>query len=192
MTRKVAARANPRDAEATKSRLMDAASALFATKGFGQSGVREIAAMAGVDIALVNRYFGSKEGLFRACVESKLHGSVATGDPRSESFGQQLLMHMVSKDDSESDLAMMLLLAAGDATVGEMARDILDTYYVKPLSERLAGTKRYPRAALITLLLSGFWIHRRALPLKPFTGAVDADVRRWFVAAVDALRDGID
>lgn len=40
------------------------AARMFSSKGFNATGVREIAAEAGVDPALVIRYFGSKEKLF--------------------------------------------------------------------------------------------------------------------------------
>ncbi|GAA3339276.1 TetR family transcriptional regulator [Curtobacterium pusillum] len=56
-------------AESSKSDVLDAATRLFAREGYGNATVRAIAAEAGVDPALVIRFFGSKEGLFSAVME---------------------------------------------------------------------------------------------------------------------------
>jgi AcrR family transcriptional regulator len=58
-----------RDAAATRSAIFEAATRRFACQGYQYAGVREIAADAGVDAAMVNRYFGSKEGLFAEVIE---------------------------------------------------------------------------------------------------------------------------
>jgi AcrR family transcriptional regulator len=52
--------------------LIHAAQALMAARPSGRITVREIAARAGCDVALVNYYFGSKEGLFDAALDAAL------------------------------------------------------------------------------------------------------------------------
>lgn len=52
--------------------LMDTAERLFAERGFEAVSVRELAAEAGVNLAMVSYYFGSKEGLFEAIIEHKI------------------------------------------------------------------------------------------------------------------------
>lgn len=47
---------------------MDAAREVFAAEGFDRSSTRAIAAAAGVNSALIFRYFGSKAGLYEAAV----------------------------------------------------------------------------------------------------------------------------
>ena len=54
-----------------KQTIIEAAMELFADKGFEGTSIRELAAKAGVNIAMVNYYFGSKEKLFEAMVEEK-------------------------------------------------------------------------------------------------------------------------
>ena len=61
-----------RDAAATREAILEAATRRFATQGYERAGVREIAGDAGVTAALVNRYFGSKEGLFARVIERAL------------------------------------------------------------------------------------------------------------------------
>src|SRR5277367_2716998 len=57
-----------RGAAATRQAILDSARDAFARAGYDGAGVREIAAGAGVTAMLVNRYFGSKEGLFTEVV----------------------------------------------------------------------------------------------------------------------------
>ncbi len=49
-----------------RNRLLDAALALFAEKGFAKTSTREIALAAQVNIASISYYFGDKAGLYRA------------------------------------------------------------------------------------------------------------------------------
>ena len=54
-----------RDPERTKARILEAATAEFAAKGFAGARVSEIAARAGVNQQLISYYFDGKEGLYR-------------------------------------------------------------------------------------------------------------------------------
>ena len=53
-----------RNAAETRNRLLQAARRLFAKANYGNVGIREIGAAAGVNPALISRYFGSKRNLF--------------------------------------------------------------------------------------------------------------------------------
>ncbi len=50
----------------TEQKIFDAATELFLEKGVDRTSVREIAAKAGINLALMNYYFRSKENLFDA------------------------------------------------------------------------------------------------------------------------------
>jgi AcrR family transcriptional regulator len=52
--------------------LIEAAQAILAARPAGKLTVREVAARAGCDVALVNYYFGSKDGLLVAALEDAL------------------------------------------------------------------------------------------------------------------------
>ncbi len=53
----------------TRKRLIDASTEMFVECGFGAAKVRDIAARANANIAAVNYYFGSKEGLYAAVIQ---------------------------------------------------------------------------------------------------------------------------
>ena len=58
------------DAEATRRRILDSALVLFSERGAGGSPIREIARSAGVSLAMVHHYFGNKDGLYAACIDT--------------------------------------------------------------------------------------------------------------------------
>jgi AcrR family transcriptional regulator len=58
------------DATATRGRILSSALDLFADAGMTGVTTREVAAAAGVSLAMIHHYFGNKEGLYRACLES--------------------------------------------------------------------------------------------------------------------------
>ena len=58
-----------------KEHILNKAIELFAVKGFEGTSIRDLAAAAEVNVAMINYYFGSKEKLFEALVEKK---SIAT------------------------------------------------------------------------------------------------------------------
>jgi AcrR family transcriptional regulator len=65
MARPVAA-----DAEATRRRILAAAVELVSAHGIDGTTVRDVAAAAKVSLATVLHYYGSKDGLYAACVEA--------------------------------------------------------------------------------------------------------------------------
>ncbi|WP_432720858.1 TetR/AcrR family transcriptional regulator [Jeongeupia wiesaeckerbachi] len=67
----------------TSARILDAAETLFVEHGFHATSMRLITQAAGVNIAAVNYYFGSKDGLFKAVFER-----------RAEPFSQLMLAHL--------------------------------------------------------------------------------------------------
>jgi len=72
----MAARRTPqtrqRDPERTRSRILRAATAEFAAKGYAGARVGEIADRAGVNKQLISYYFGGKEGLYRTIAQTWL------------------------------------------------------------------------------------------------------------------------
>ena len=56
----------------TRIRILDAAEKVFAEKGFAGASLRRIIATAGVNLASVHYYFGSKEGLIAAVFDRRI------------------------------------------------------------------------------------------------------------------------
>ena len=83
----------PRRRETTIGEILDAAERLFAGRGFTDVTVRDIAAAAGVSHALVHRYLGTKEEIFRAVLarnEDAFLRAAPAGDDLLESASLML------------------------------------------------------------------------------------------------------
>ncbi len=82
-----------RDAAASAQALFDAATELFGQKGFDATTTREIGELAGVDPALIARYFGSKADLYIAVVARE---PLDEGDQASFGEGDQPLADLTA------------------------------------------------------------------------------------------------
>ncbi|MDN4588448.1 DUF1956 domain-containing protein [Xenophilus aerolatus] len=69
-------RASRTDGIEARKRLLYAALALFAEKGFAKTSTREIAAAAGTNIASISYYFGDKAGLYAATFTEPMGGAM--------------------------------------------------------------------------------------------------------------------
>jgi TetR/AcrR family transcriptional regulator len=70
-----------RDPERTRERILEAALAEFASKGFAGARVEQIAARAGVNKQLISYYFGGKQGLYQALGDRWRAGEAAIAGP---------------------------------------------------------------------------------------------------------------
>lgn len=59
-------------AERTRERILKAAILRFSTHSYEATGLRDLAADVGVDVAYVHRCFGSKEKLFREALKASM------------------------------------------------------------------------------------------------------------------------
>ncbi|WP_433077122.1 TetR family transcriptional regulator [Dactylosporangium sp. CA-052675] len=125
-----------RDAAKTRALLLDAARARFARDGYRTTTLRDIAEDAGVNVALIARYFTSKEGLFEACL------TAAVDELRRETGDVPLReVHLViaeqaariGPEGAPGQLAL-LLRSSGDERADEIRRGVLRTS-----AERLAA-----------------------------------------------------
>ncbi len=176
----------PRGAEHTRAAILDAAQKLFATRGFANTGVRDVAGLAGANPALVIRYFGSKEGLFRAALERVDITGLLSGE-RSH-FGANLMAAVFSSPDASGPVAMMMLSAA-DPSAHAASVEFLQTKLIAPLAEWLGEPDGRERAARISILWTGFLTNWKLLPILPADPAHLTATRRWLEAETQAIVD---
>jgi AcrR family transcriptional regulator len=120
--------ARPRDSTATRLALLDAARQLFATVGYDATTVRAVADRAGVNQALLFRYFGNKEGLFAEAVLEPAMGLLADG-PRDDLLERTLAAILAADADRGPEPLMAVLLAAGSVHVADAVRTQLGSAY---------------------------------------------------------------
>ena len=84
---------NKRNPELTRSRLMKAAEKLFATKGRDGTSVDDICQSSGVNCRMIYHYFGSKDGLYMAVLESvygRIREIAVDADEECESLAEYI------------------------------------------------------------------------------------------------------
>ncbi|ACY14187.1 TetR/AcrR family transcriptional regulator [Haliangium ochraceum] len=179
-----------RDAERTRTAILDAAQELFSEKGFSNTGVREVADLAGVNSALVGRYFGSKEGLYRAALDRWLDVTPILRSDRGL-LAEEIVAAFFSDSEALRPLAMMILSAA-DPVAHEVSIELLHSKIIEPMAEWLGPPDGAGRAARLSALWTGFLTSLRLLPLEPLRGEHAESSRRWLVATTQAIIDGDD
>src|SRR5262249_32545778 len=98
-----------RDAVATRKTILDAATLRFSQDSYDRVGLREIALDAGVDAALILRYFGSKEGLLKECLASAMMPAIISRGKRSD-FGENLMAVFFDPQSHDVELNSLKLL----------------------------------------------------------------------------------
>jgi AcrR family transcriptional regulator len=148
-----------RDAAATREAILEAATRRFATQGYARAGVREIAADAGVNAALVNRYFGSKEGLFAEVIERAFDIRHLLQGQRGD-LADHLARVMVYGDERRQDRGytplLLLMQSATEPHAVELFREDLNRTNLRPLARHIGGEGAGARAAMILAVLAGF------------------------------------
>ncbi|WP_435125186.1 TetR family transcriptional regulator [Actinacidiphila sp. bgisy144] len=128
----------PRDAAASRQALLRAAQELFGQKGFERTTIREIGERAGVDAALIARYFGNKAELYVAAVVAE---DAAVSGPAEFSGLAQIAETLVRRSDERGPGPIMQALIRSDTSpeIRVAARDRLARRVVEPLAEDIAG-----------------------------------------------------
>ena len=151
-----------RNAEATREDILRAAQKAFSARGYDGTGVREIAAQAGVNAALVNRYFGSKENLFKEAILPGINfDTLMQGDKAT--FGLRVAEFFCTKthEGDTFDPTMALVRSLGSSAVAETLHGTISEAVIMPFADWLEGENRLERAGLIVSYLSGFDMTRR-------------------------------
>jgi len=162
------------DRAATRAKLLAAARRQLSAAGYGQVGVREIAAEAGVNAALINRYFGSKLALFEEVVgDSFTIGDLLVGERAT--LGDRLARYLVRPRRAGFDPTLVLLHSAAHPEAGGLLRTALEAQVTAPLAAWLGGADARERAALVTAVLFGFTLTRDVLG-RPIPGDEEAVV----------------
>jgi AcrR family transcriptional regulator len=184
----------PRNAAVTREAILQSAVAAFSRHGYDGIGVREIAQAAGVTAVLVNRYFGSKEELFAAAVETAFagRGSFIEGDPGM--LAERVtadLMCKTEKDVERINVFFLLLRSAPNPRAAQIMRDSIARHFERPLKSLLRGPRAGERAAMILALVSGLTLFREVLGSKALADANAAILAGDIQSMLRRLIDGV-
>lgn len=165
----------PRNAAATREAILAAARVCFTRESYERVGIRDVAAVVGVDAALVMRYFGSKDGLFAAAIAQGFDfDAFVTGDRAG--LGERLAHYMIRKGDVQGafDPLLALLRSSANESVAAAVREVVDEQFIFPMARWLGGDLALQRAGLIAAYLLGLAVARDVIHSQPLsTGEVE-------------------
>jgi AcrR family transcriptional regulator len=178
-----------RDAARSSERLLQAALDLFAERGYDRTTVRDIGERAGVDPALIARYFGTKGGLYLAALRVSSDGAPDADlldlEHRSETLqrldriGPGPVLQSALRPHVDPDLQA--------ATYTELQGRL-----VQPLQQRFrdAGlADPQLRAEIAVAAFAGVMVSRRSGALEQLAGASADDVLALTGALLHGLLD---
>ena len=170
------------DSQASRQALLDAAGALFEERGYDAATVRDIGERAGVDAALIARYFGSKENLYLATLE---HGRTpAPTDP------MQVVERLLSRSEQRGSGPVPHAMVSPTLTdaMREQIREIMRRRLVEPLAGELAAPDAILRVEILVALALGVSLTRASGTLPTLAAAGLDDVLAVLEPLVGALQ----
>lgn len=172
--------------EDTKTALLHAAREVFVERGYEGATVRSIAAKAGVDAAMVNHWYGSKENLFAKAVlqlpfdPTELVKQLLDGPP--EQTGERIVRTFLGVWDATGGgpFAALVRSVTSHEGVATVLREFFLHNVFSKLVEGLTDDEVELRATLSASQVIGMGMVRYVVRFEPLASA-DADT---LVAAV--------
>jgi AcrR family transcriptional regulator len=185
-----------RDAAGTRQLLLEAARRRFAIDGYAATTVRDIADEAGVNVALISRYFASKEGLFEACLVGAVDelGRTVAEDVTLEQVPHTIARQLAGpRTSNHPNLILLLLRSSSDERADQIRLGILRSF-----AERLASAAGWRRddpdgdrlilnAQIALAATFGIAILRSSTALEPLASAGEQDLVGPLHNLIDAL-----
>jgi AcrR family transcriptional regulator len=154
--------ARKRDADATRAAILEAAKVHFARSGYDGAFLRDIAADAGADAALINRYFGGKDGLFAAALKDSIRPDGISQWNR-HSFGHDIAKMMANHAHHDNDRMhafQFLLRAATSPATAPLLNDAVQNRFLGPIREWIGGEQAPARARIVASIFIGLLVER--------------------------------
>lgn len=175
-----------RDSARTRAAILQAAKTAFSKRGYAQTGIRDIAALAGVSSSLIDRYFGSKARLFETALQDAMLER-AIFDAGKPGFGKRL-SNRLKEPDLNIDLLAMSVLSVADDEARDIAAHITREHIITPMVAWLGPPGAQARAIKMLMLGTGFTIYARQLPL-PADPAMLYSLHDWLAQTIQEIVD---
>ena len=161
----------------TREALVNAAREVFIEQGFDGATVRAIAAKAGVDAAMVNHWFGGKEGLFGEAVlklpfnPKDIVDLLLASEP--DEIGQTIVRNFLRIWDTTGGGVFTALMrsVASHEEAALMLKDFFFKHVFKHVIGRLAPDNHEFRATLVATQIVGMGMIRYVAKFEPFASA---------------------
>lgn len=181
-----------RNAANTREAILEAARNRFMQDGYDHAGLRAIAADAGVDAALICRYFGSKQQLFEHVLTSSGKDPMDALAGDRETFGQRVADALLGESRRSPGRMAFVQLAIRSSTspvASKLVRAHIEKQFAGPFAQWIGGARAAEKAWLVGSILMGA-AAMLTIGFAPPEGTADADfidrVARSLQHAIDA------
>lgn len=159
----------------TREAIRLAARARFLADGYQDVTLRAVAGDAGVDVALISYYFGSKQGLFGAAMAlpvnpAELFGRLLESTPDLAALPPLALRTILGVwDDPESGAQLKALARAAvvDEHLARLIREAVAKEIAGRLAARIGGVEGPRRAGAFVTQMAGLIFTRYLLQVEP-------------------------
>ncbi|MDO5053080.1 MAG: TetR family transcriptional regulator [Pseudoclavibacter sp.] len=139
---------------ATRAAIFVAAHRIFMERGFDGAGIRDIAAEAGVNPAMVIRHFGSKERLFAETIDVRANWRALAEAP-VEQLGRRMVAAILREREDMLPRFAVMVKASGRAEVLGVLRRTVEEAIEELVLPRLTGPDARLRAGLFIAQVFG-------------------------------------
>lgn len=180
--------AKKRNATVTRDALLSAARMEFQRTGYDGASTRKIAFDAGCNAALINRYFGSKIGLFEAVIEECIDLRPLKGLPPDQ-LVSALVDIALAKGDYQTDFDPMVVAikSSGSTEAHTVIREKLGNPMVEELAAIVGGDKAHQRAGMLLSIVSGLFVGRVSVGADALSRQEDDTLRDLLTASMNAV-----
>ena len=169
-------RGRPAGNSDTRPVILDAARTCFAERGYDRATIRDIAAAAGVDPALLHHHFGTKHDLFLAAMRlpvdpTDIVRGILAGDP--DQLGARVVGTFLTVWDSPAGgvLAGMVRSAVSHEPSSRMLSEFMASSVLAPVVKELGVDDAKLRVTYVASQLFGLALARYVLRLEPLASA---------------------
>ena len=182
----------PRAEGDSRAEILAAARGLFAERGFRATTTRQVAERAGVDVALIHHFFGTKAGLFEAAIDlQRISGQVEAaltappgGDP-AEAVARLYLERLFAHDLDTFAAVLRTVVSGGDEL--PWVRGLFEERMLGVVRRALGGPQAALRAEIVAAQLVGLLVLRYVVRIEPLASASTDEVVARIVPALRAL-----
>lgn len=159
-------------AATTREMILESARARFLAESYDSVGMRDIARDAGVDVALVSRYFGSKEELFRLVLRGGEEAKFTL--PADAGALAPFFLSLVSQGEDadctyQRDKLMIMLRSAASPAATEVIRKSFARDVLEPLAGTIGEPNAQAKAMLVMAMLIGTNFLKTVMPVEPLS-----------------------
>jgi len=190
--------------EDTRTALIEAAREAFGESGYEGATVRDIATRAGVDAAMVNHWFGGKEGLFAQAVlelpfsPSELVRVILDGP--DDTLAERIVRTFLTRWDGAGGEIFTALVrsVAGHPEAMRILREVFVKHILGQVVSKVAPDNADMRATLCATQMVGLGISRYVLAFEPLASAeiedlvpaIAPNLQRYLTGDLRDRRDG--